>query len=484
MGIISRCLLICGLVPALSGAAPPSLAPPAERLVRATDAQRLGTELIKLERGVLRVPENRAKPGSAMIELPYLRLLDAKANGAAPIFYLAGGPGQPILKDLEPFGAAFQAYQRIGGRGDLVLVEQRGVGQARPALNCPGNLARPFDQPLTAALMAASHDAYVASCIRLWQRQGVDLAGYDLAALVADIDELRQALGFARIKLFGESFGALHGLALLQRDDKAIERAALAAVIGPDDMFELPAAIDRELALLGRLARSDPGLAGQVPDLPALMQSVLAKLDPPRTVPVHLPDGRTRPIVLGQYDLQLATVTLLRNTAFLEALPELYLAMQAGDFGWLAQWSARVRQGQSLNLMSLAVTCALGASPARRAMIKRQSSTSPFGPAVDLLSAHACDRFPASAAPPGGSPIKTAVPLLLLSGELDPRAPPGNVEQLLPGLARARHIVLPGVSHDFGGARDAQLELVYRFLADGEIGAPRPLPGFGFRGFR
>jgi pimeloyl-ACP methyl ester carboxylesterase len=61
----------------------------------------------------------------------------------------------------------------------------------------------------------------------------------------------------------------------------------------------------------------------------------------------------------------------------------------------------------------------------------------------------------------------------MMSGELDPRAPPDNAERLLPYLSHSQHVVFPGVSHDFGDARQAQLELAYRFLALGET-KPNP----------
>ena len=65
------------------------------------------------------------------------------------------------------------------------------------------------------------------------------------------------------------------------------------------------------------------------------------------------------------------------------------------------------------------------------------------------------------------------MPVLLISGELDPRAPPANAEAILPDLSQGHHVVFPDVSHDFGALRNAQLELVYRFLATGET-EPNP----------
>jgi pimeloyl-ACP methyl ester carboxylesterase len=122
------------------------------------------------------------------------------------------------------------------------------------------------------------------------------------------------------------------------------------------------------------------------------------------------------------------------------------------------------------------ITCASGASAGRRAAIKAQAANSPLGDAVDLLGADIC--APVAALELNGAlrrPIQADMPVLLISGELDPRAPPANAEAILPGLSQGRHVVFPGVSHDFGEARQAQLELAYRFLARGETEPDRTL---------
>jgi pimeloyl-ACP methyl ester carboxylesterase len=246
-------------------------------------------------------------------------------------------------------------------------------------------------------------------------------------------------------------------------------------------MFELPAAIDDQLDKLAALARSDPALGGRVKDLKALTASPLDRLETPRLVRLPGEGGGARDFEIGRYDLALATVTLLRQTAFLRQLPLLYQRIEDGDASWLARWSAKVRAGQQTDLASLAITCASGASPERRARIREQAAVSPFGDAVDLLSAGVCAPFEKlGRQAQSGAPISGDMPVLMVSGELDPRAPPAYAEALLPGLPKARHVVFPGVSHDFGDGRDALLELVYRFLAHGETEPRRRPPGFTF----
>lgn len=450
-----------------------------DRLTLKPTAFRTAGGLIEGERGRLRVLENRTRAESRSIEIAFVRFRHPENSDQAPIVYLPGGPGQPVIQDIDHFALAYQAFLDIGGQGDMLVVEQRGVGASRPRLNCPGVLSRPNDGPLSSEDMAASHVRYVNTCLAHWRSRDVDFAGYNVAEMAADVDELRAALGYDKLKLFGESFGTHHALAMIALFGERIERAALTAVIGPDDMFELPAGVDAQLARLSALSRQDPFLAGEEDDLAALMTKALTTLEWPMTA--SPPTAGSSGIEVGSYDLALATVTMLRQTTFLRQLPALYRRIIDGDAGWLAQWSAAVRRGQQSDLASLLITCASGASPKRRDLITEQAAASPLGDAVDLLSADACtpldDLGLEQVTPPR---VAAEMPVLMVSAELDPRAPASNAEALLGGLPNASHVVFEGVSHDFGDGRDALLELIYHFLAHGETKPDRAPPPFTF----
>ncbi len=434
----------------------------------------VGDRSIEGDRGTLLVQENRERADSSMIEIAFVRLRHPNGTNAAPIVYLPGGPGQPVLEGIDHFVTAYQAYLDIGGDGDMLLVEQRGVGASRPRLDCPGLLSRPTNSPLSASIMGSTHIRYIEACVDHWKKQGVDLGGYHVLSMAADIDELRASLGYQQIKIIGESFGAHHAFALIQNYGEHIERAALSAVIGPDDMFEQPLTVEQQLAKLERSSQDKTGPSNEAHALPALISTVLHDLDEhPIEVRVPTDDGEL-PLEIGRYDLALATVTLSRQTAFLRQLPKLYQEVSRGELSWLARWSANIRRGHQTNLASLAITCASGASDQRRAAIATQAAESPLGDAVDLLGADACtplaglahgDRFQ--------GPVRGDMPVLMISGALDPRAPPANAEALLRDLPEALHVVFPDVSHDFGPARNVQLGLAYHFLAHGDI-----MPGF------
>lgn len=441
-----------------------------QQVVMKPTAFRVGDYLIQGDRGRLFVKENRNNTNSGTIQIAFVRLRHPEPGPGreAPLVYLPGGPGQPVLDHIENFAATYQNYLNIGGRGDMLVVEQRGIGASHPRLDCPGVLSRPIDLPLSAEVMGSTHRRYIEDCLKRWIDKGVDPSGYNVVSMADDVDELRAALGYDQIKIVGESFGSHHALAVINRHPDKVERAALAAVIGPDDMFEMPSVVERQLAKVEKLAfdadHRDSNLS---------MTSILAGFDTPKNVSVPTDRGDLA-LEIGRYDLALATVTFSRQTAFLQQLPGLYDMVSRGDLSWLARWSAKVRQGHPSNLASLLITCASGASKERRALIKAEAADSLIGDAVDLLGADAC--APVAELELGDAfrrPITTDIPMLLMSGALDLRAPPSNAEAILKGLSKGQHVVFPNVAHDFGEARDVQLDLTYRFLAHGDT-QPNP----------
>jgi pimeloyl-ACP methyl ester carboxylesterase len=65
---------------------------------------------------------------------------------------------------------------------------------------------------------------------------------------------------------------------------------------------------------------------------------------------------------------------------------------------------------------------------------------------VNLL--RACDGWPRAAIPDDfKQPVRSTVPMLLISGEADPVTPPRHAAETARTLPNARHLVLPGMAH-------------------------------------
>ncbi len=83
---------------------------------------------------------------------------------------------------------------RVAAPRDLVIIDERGVGLSRPALECPEFL----ESLATATVTAEIREAAVAGMTACHDRlvgEGIDLSAYDTAANVRDIDAVRRGAG-------------------------------------------------------------------------------------------------------------------------------------------------------------------------------------------------------------------------------------------------------------------------------------------------
>ena len=180
--------------------------------------------------GTLEVPENRDQPDGRKISLA-IAVLPANTlhPRADPLFILAGGPGQ-AASFLGPFAAALTGVRKDR---DIVLVDQRGTGRSSP-LVCAA--FKPDRRPADAAL-DFDPGPKAAACARELAAQGIDAAQYTTAAWVADLDAVRAALGYARINLWGGSYGTRVAQEYLRRHPDRVRSVVLdgVAVAGDED---------------------------------------------------------------------------------------------------------------------------------------------------------------------------------------------------------------------------------------------------------
>ena len=93
---------------------------------------------------------------------------------------------------------------------DVILFDQRGTGYSQPDLGCPEEkkfALDTLDQNLTPTQSAELRRRRAAQCHDRLVKEGVNLALYNSAQNAADIEALRQALGYDKINLYGTSYG-------------------------------------------------------------------------------------------------------------------------------------------------------------------------------------------------------------------------------------------------------------------------------------
>jgi pimeloyl-ACP methyl ester carboxylesterase len=396
--------------------------------------------------GTLEVPEDRARPAGRKVTLSIAVLpantLDPRPD---PLFLLAGGPGQ-AASHLGPF-----AVQLTGVRKDrdIVLVDQRGTGRSS-ALLCE---AFKSDDSLAEAL-DLDPVPRAASCARELAAKGVDAAQYTTAAWVEDLEAVRSAMGYPKINLWGGSYGTRAALEYLRRHPDRVRSAVLDGVVPPSSVLTLDVWTSRDRAVdaILRSCATSAACGAAHPDLDGTLASLRRELGPTgRDVPVADPRTGEVEIVRMTFDHVVASLHPLTYVPDLAALvPEAIGLAARGDYAPLFAATSRVTGAlaEQMNAaLQFSVTCAedaprIAPDAVARALAGMRSRD------LALRTIAACDVWPRGAAPADAvAPVASDVPVLLISGGLDPVTPPSNGTLVAKTLPNSRHIVAAGYGH-------------------------------------
>ncbi len=211
------------------------------------------------ERGHLMVRENRKKPDSNLIEIVFVRLKSTSDKPSFPTVYLDGGPGSSAI-GIASVPDYMRAFQKLREAGDVILLDQRGVGQSKPNLTYRAAESLPLDvfADREVALRTFKERAKVAA--DHFRSQGIDILAYNSIESANDVDDLRKALGAEKLNLVGFSYGTHLGLACLRYHGKNLNRVVLVGTEGPDHTDKLPSTSDASIRRLSALVANDPEL--------------------------------------------------------------------------------------------------------------------------------------------------------------------------------------------------------------------------------
>ncbi|NNF42612.1 MAG: alpha/beta fold hydrolase [Phycisphaerales bacterium] len=434
-------------------------APPSITLERAVDPE-TGTEI---RFGALRVYENRDAAAGRKIDLAVVVL---PATGPDPrpdpLFVLAGGPGLGAAANYR--GHLQSPFRRDR---DIVLVSQRGTrGSANLECVVPGD-----DDDLQSYLDPLFDPDVFRACLETLETKA-DLRMYSTPIAMDDLDDVRAALGYEQINLWGGSYGTRAALVYLRRHGAHARTAILngvAPIAFTNPLFHARSA-QRAVELVFEECAADPECHDVFPMLPQEFEAVLARLaDRDALVTVtHPATGVREQVALSRKAFESG----LRFIMYLNSREVPLLIHQAflGDHAPFAQRAierARSLRGAVSFGMLLCVTCAEDVDRIDPAAIARATDGTYIGPERVLRQKELCSFWPRSILPANyGEPVRSTVPVLLLSGTLDPVTPPRWGEEAARHLPNARHLVVPG-AHGVGGPCLTRISLA--FLEQGSV---------------
>ena len=213
--------------------------------------------------GTLNVPEDWGQAAtSRRIELPFMVIGSKDANRRPdPVVFLTGGPGVTAFYVLPLFGDAPFVEHR-----DVIVMEPRGFGYAKPALSCSGGTQG------------------LAACERAFRQAGIDPDQYRTESLSHDLEALRIALAIEEWNLYAVSYGTYWALHHVRQYPGAVRSMILDSPYPPQASYEWtrPSALNAFDRVFDA-CRADPGCNADFPDLrhrfvDALRRAELSKI--------------------------------------------------------------------------------------------------------------------------------------------------------------------------------------------------------------
>lgn len=410
--------------------------------------------------GTYEVWENRAARAGRRIPLRIV-VLPARRGGpdaeTAPVFYFDGGPGGSATGMA---GWVSRLLQPVNDTRDLVFVDVRGTGGSAP-LHCP----QPADdEPLQRWFDEFLSDEYVRACLAAQQ---ADVRFYTQPIAMDDIDEVRAALGYDQINLFGTS-GGTRQAQLYMRQHAASVRAAVLQGVAPLDA-EVPSAFARAMeAGIRALTAAEPRIAEAWERAKGRFAG-----GPVRATVRHPTTGRVEEVAISRGVFADGVRHMLYNFDGARQLAARIEAAGRGDFSPFAQaeleLSMRFSRGIAHGFL-LSATCAEDVRFIDEADVRRATEGTFLGDYRIRRQQAACRIWPRGEGIEPGfqEPLRSQLPVLLLSGDADVATPAEDAERILPHLPNARHVMFANQGHTLRDPGCAS-RMIAEFMASADV---------------
>jgi pimeloyl-ACP methyl ester carboxylesterase len=434
----------------------------------------------------LEVFENRETRAGRKIALNIV-VLPASARAKEPdaIFLFAGGPGQAAASLAPQAGALLGS---LNAKRDVVLIDQRGTGKSN-GLFCKAPEATEFamaDQ----ATRDAKNKQILNECREVLSKNA-DLTQYTTTIAMADYDDVRAALGYDKINLFGASYGTRSAMEYVRRYPDRVRSVVLDGVAPPS--MTLPADFARDAGAtydkIFAACDAEPACKAVFPALKADVDALLAGIakNPPTVTVADPVTGLPQKSIITREMVLMAAFQMLYLPELTATLPSSLKQAREGNFAPLFALGSLVGDSPEAQMalgMQLSVVCAEDVPRIAAERKEAAARTGPFGRLFIDEFSKACADWPrGKMAADFDQPVKSDKPILLLSGGLDPVTPPVQAEEVKKSLSNAVHLIAPNVGHGVS-QKGCASKIVKKFVetasvagVDGEClkNLPRPV---------
>ena len=443
------------------------------------------------ECGYLTVPESRSAPSGNFPSNRTLRIYvtivkSLNENPSPdPIVLLYGGPGGNSGGILQAFGDQ-QLRELLLSRSDFIVLDHRGTGFSEPALFAPEV------NPLWSEAFLKDFDAderagrFVAALFQAHARfvdDGINLAAVNTPEIASDLNDLRLALGYEKINLWGISYGTRVALAAMRDHPEGIRSVILDSTV-PIQVSQYIEAIPNALYafnLLFDAVAADPKANAVYPDLKAVFYEVFERLKKnPVLIPAKHP-MRNQAIELrltGEVFIGIFCIGFYSSEA-ISMMPNRIYQAYRGNYQQLAEILIRQLDhlpsdlpGRSqgmyycVNCCDDKVTGKTGEEIIKYAQKQPEMSSLPL--TEFALGKHITDiatKWGARAAGPAEhKAVVSDIPTLIMAGEFDQNTPSYWGKLAGETLTNSHYIEFPGTGHGVINNGSCALSVIKSFF--------------------
>lgn len=397
--------------------------------------------------GYLTVPEDHSNPAGAQIRLAVVVLVAKSPGAGLPVFFLTGGPGGSSTEDA-PYFDVFAALQK---KHDVILIDQRGTGYSSPFLGIEAG-----------STYGQAKDGFL--------KDGIDLSAYNTTQNAADIADLRVALGYPQIILFGNSYGTFLAQEVMRSHPAGIAAAVLDGILPPRNTFipDFNADTLHGLKALFRDVRRNGPARRAFPNLERTYFDLLRKLKRGSIV-------LSRGFRVTLDDLQGTVQARLQSTKRIATIPLIIREVAARrDSAWLRkrfQWHDGPRDfadGMYFSTLGTDWNQPNWLALTRAANTRLQPDVFRAANAQSSLSVVYITQFWGVPYNPLATrtPLASSIPTLLLTGEMEAQTPPDGGDEVAKTLTNRYNLFFPRSGHITGFEAGPPMSALVQFVND------------------
>ena len=266
-----------------------------------------------------------------------------------------------------------------------------------------------------------------------------------------DLEQVRSALGYQSINLYGVSYGTRAALSYFKMYPEHVRSLVLDAVVDPAFVLYQDAAQDGQKALDFFFSRCEKNeaCASTYPNLRTELDSVLRDLDQtPAEITIHHPiTGKPLELTVTKDFFTDIIFSTLYSPDLVALLPlSIHQAYTEKNYAPLIAQAYLLDSGV-YDGMFYALTCTEDAPLISSVEAKQDGAESIFGDrTLDFIEV--CKAWPKGEVPSVlRAPVSSDIPVLILSGEADPITPPWHVERLVQSLPNSLHLIFKSMGH-------------------------------------